>query len=270
MTMAFSGTPRTPGRAGGRAASLLMAVSLTLAAADHAGATGPAVDGLRAAVRGGLGRLEAAATRPVAAVATALGRADDLTRENAGLRQAMSGERSRAVSADALARDNAQLASLTGLPAPGGLPRIPARVVALQAGGPGSALLIDRGTDAGVLSGMPVVAGGALVGRVVSASRGRAEVLPVVDPASAVGVRLADSGVVGVARGSGRSLRLELLDPETRTADGTLVVTAGLDHGRFPPALPVGQVRRGGRTVEPVSALNRLEVVQVLVWRPVP
>lgn len=255
---------------GGRIAGLLVAVALTLAAADHAGATGPAVDGLRAAVRGGLGQLDEAATRPLAALATALGRADDLARENARLRRAVAGERSRAVSADALARDNAQLASLIGLTAPGGLARIPARVVALPAGGPGSALLIDRGTEAGVMAGMPVVAAGALVGRVVSASVGRAAVLPVVDPASAVGVRLADSGEVGVARGSGRSLHVELLDPEATPVDGALVVTAGLDRGRFPPALPVGHVDRRGRMVEPLAAVSRLEVVEVLVWRPGP
>jgi rod shape-determining protein MreC len=247
---------------------VLVAVSLTLAAADHAGAAGPAVDGLRAAVRGGLGQLEAAAGRPLSAVAAALGRADDLARENARLRQSVSGDQGRAEWADALARDNAQLAALTGLSTPGAVPRIPARVVALPAGRPGSGLVLDRGTEAGIRPGMPVVAGGVLVGRVVTASGRRAAVLPLADPAMAVGVRLADSGEVGVVEGSGRSLRLQFLDPEVRAAEGALVVTAGLQHGRFPPALAVGTVGPGGRTVAPLAALTRLEVVEVLGWRP--
>ncbi|HEY3241286.1 MAG TPA: rod shape-determining protein MreC [Acidimicrobiia bacterium] len=254
--------------AGGRTASLLVVLSLTLAAADHAGVAAPAVDGVRASVRGGLAQLEAAATRPVSAVATALGRADDLARENARLRQAASEDRGRAQWADALARDNAQLASLTGLSAPGGVPQIPTRVVALPGGRPGSGLVLDRGSEAGIEPGMPVVAGGVLVGRVLTASAGRAAVLPVVDATSAVGVRLAGSGEVGVVEGSGRSLRLQLLNPGAEAADGDLVVTAGLQHGRFPPALPVGHVRRGGRHVAPLAALSRLEVVEVLAWRP--
>jgi rod shape-determining protein MreC len=245
-----------------------VALSLTVAAADHAGGTGAAVDGLRGSVRSGLGRLEVAAGRPLAAVATALGRADDLARENARLRRRLSGDRGRAEWAGALARDNAQLASLTGLSTPGGVPQIPARVVALSAGRPGSGLVLDRGTEAGIRPGMPVVAAGALVGRVVTASSGRAAVLPVVDATSAVGVRLADSGEAGVVEGSGRRLRLKFLDPGVEAPEGALVVTAGLQHGRFPPALPVGHVGRGGRAVVPLATVSRLELVEVLAWRP--
>jgi rod shape-determining protein MreC len=253
---------------GGRVASLLVALALSLAVADHAGGAAAAVDGLREAVWGGLGRLEVAATRPFSAVAAALGRADDLARENARLRRRVAADRGRAEWADALARDNAQLASLTGLTTPGGLPQIPARVMALPAGRPGSGLVLDRGMDAGILPGMPVLAAGALVGRVVTASGGQAVVLPIVDSASAVGVRLADSGEAGVAEGAGLSLRLQLLDAEVEATEGALVVTAGLQYGRFPSALPVGHVSRDGRTVVPLAVLSRLEVVEVLVWQP--
>jgi rod shape-determining protein MreC len=203
----------------------------------------------------------------VEAVATALGRADDLARENARLRHALSRSRSRATWADALARDNVALAAVSGVAAPGGVPAIAARVVAGPAGRSGSGLLIDRGTEAGIRAGMPVVAGGALIGRVQSASSGRAAVLPLVDPAVAVGVRLADSGQVGTAQGSGRRLRLQLLDPEVQAATGALVVTAGVAHGRYPPALPVGHVGGDGRTVEPLIPVTALETVQVLAWQ---
>ena len=258
----------SPGRAGSRTASVLMALSLSLAVADHAGGAAATVDGLRAVFRGGLGRLEATATRPFTAVAAALGRADDLTRENARLRRRVAADRGRAEWAHALARDNAQLASITGLSAPGGIPQVPARVVALPAGRTGSGLVLDRGTEAGIRPGMPVMAAGALVGRVVTASGGQAVVLPIVDAASAVGVRLADTGQIGVVEGAGLSLRLELLDPDVEAAEGALMVTAGLGHGRFPPALPVGHVRRGGSSVAPLVDLHRLEVVEVLTWRP--
>jgi rod shape-determining protein MreC len=245
-----------------------VALSLTLAAADHAGGTGAAVDGLREAVLGGLGQVDRAVTRPFSTVAAALGRADALTRENARLRRRVAVDRGRAEWADAIARDNAQLASLTGLSTPGALREIPARVVALPTGRPGSGLVLDRGTEAGIQPGMPVLAAGALVGRVVSASAGRAAVLPIVDSASTVGVRLADSGESGVVEGAGEGLRLQLLDGEVEASKGVLVVTAGLQHGRFPPALPVGHVRRGGRTVTPLADMSRLELVEILAWRP--
>ncbi|MDQ3944091.1 MAG: rod shape-determining protein MreC [Actinomycetota bacterium] len=219
-------------------------------------------------MRGGLGQLEASAARPLLALATALGRADDLVRENARLRHAASRNRSRAGWADALARDNAQLGALTGLSAPGAVPQIPARVVALSAGRPGSGMVLDRGTEAGIRPGMPVVAGGALIGRVVAASARRASVLSIAEPGMTVGVRLTGSGEVGVVEGSGGILRLQLLDPAVEAADGDLVVTAGLQHGRFPPALPVGHVRPDRRTIAPVADVSRLEVVEVLTWKP--
>ncbi len=252
---------RRRGRAG-----LLVALALTLAAVDSAGAGDPAVSALRMAVRAGLADVQAAAARPVGAVTVGLGRADDVARENARLRHALTRARSRATWADALARDNVALATVSGVAAAGGLPGIAARVVAGPAGRSGSGLLLDRGTEAGIRPGMPVVAGGALVGRVQSASSGRSAVLPLVDPAVAVGVRLADSGQVGTARGSGRRLRLELLDPAVVAVTEALVVTAGVAHGRYPPALPVGHVGRDGRTVEPVTPVTALETVQVLAW----
>ena len=80
---------------------------------------------------------------------------------------------------------------------------------------------IDRGTDAGVDKGMPVVTGAGLVGRVVEASKRRATVLLITDLSSNIGVRLTASGDVGVAKGAGagndlpvdRITQVRVLDP---------------------------------------------------------
>ncbi|MGH8994314.1 MAG: hypothetical protein ACRDZ7_22620, partial [Acidimicrobiia bacterium] len=56
-------------KSGGRITSLLIALSLTLAVADQAGVAREAVESLRAGIRGGLGRLDGAVARPLAAVA---------------------------------------------------------------------------------------------------------------------------------------------------------------------------------------------------------
>ena len=228
----------------GRTASLLVALSLSVAVADHTGGAAAPVDGLREVVRGGLARLEEAATRPLAAVVAALGRADDLARENARLRRRVAGDRGRAEWADALARDNAQLASLAGLSSPGAAAQVPARVVALPAGRPGSGLLLDRGSEAGIEVGMPVLAGGVLVGRVVAASAGQATVVPIVDPGSAVGVRLAESGEVGVVEGTGLGLRLQLLNPEVEASERG----PGRHRGPAAQSVPARIARRSRRS----------------------
>ena len=63
----------------------------------------------------------------------------------------------------------------------------------MVAGSPGnfeSTIAVDKGMDDGIVSGMPVVAGDGLVGRVVQASRKRATVLLLTDPNSGASVRL--------------------------------------------------------------------------------
>lgn len=257
--------------------ALLVAASLSLATLDRFGPAGPAVAAARGAFRGGLAPAEAAgeaALRPVGDLLGALGRGGVLGRENARLRRALARSRSEAAQAEALARENARLAGLLGLPSVDGSPPVAARVVSLPAGRPGSTLVLDRGQEAGIRPGMPVVAAGALVGRVVEASRRRAAVLPLADPGSAVGVRLSGSGEVGVAQGlgAGRALRVDLLDPPTEVHLGELVLSSGLRHGRFPPGLPVGRVAEAGREgtvrLQPLVEPARLEVVEVLRWRP--
>jgi rod shape-determining protein MreC len=143
---------------------------------------------------------------------------------------------------------------------------VAARVVSLPPGRVAGTLVLDRGRDDGLAPGMPVVASGGLVGRVVEATRRQATVLPLSDPDSAVGVRVGPGNAVGVAQG----LRLELLDPQAQLQRGDLAVTSGLRHSRFPPDLAVGRVRGGGRgtaRIRMLADVARLDVVDVLLWR---
>jgi cell shape-determining protein MreC len=162
-----------------------------------------------------------------------------------------------------------RLSELLGMPAISGLRTIPARVVSAGTGLPGATLLLDRGSDAGVAPGMPVTGGGALIGRVIQGWSSTAAVLPVTDPASAVGVRLSGSGVLAVAEGRGRGtvLRLEPLDPSSTPAPDETAVTAGLRHGLYPAGLVVGRAA-GGDGLRLLTGLDRLHFVQVLDWRP--
>lgn len=217
-----------------------------------------------------------AAFRPVADFVEGAARFGDLEAENARLREQLAGREALVLRAADVERERAALLDQQQLDFVGDVPTVAARVVATPSSAFQATLEIDRGRDAGVAPGMPVVTGGGLVGRVLDASRRRASVLLVTDPSSSVGVRLA-SGEVGVAAGRGQSstLRVDLVDPAAKVERGEAVVTSGLQNSAFPPGLPVGRVVAATTssgalqqdvTVAPFVDLRRVVFVKVLQW----
>ena len=205
----------------------------------------------------------------------------DLEAENARLREQLAERRAALLRAEDADRERQALLALQNLQFAGNIPTVAARVVSASTSNFELVMEIDRGTDDGVASGMPVVAGAGLVGRVTDTSRTRSNVLLITDPTSSVGVRVASSGDVGVAVGRGprSSLRVDLIEPETKLQKGDVMVTSGLDQSVFPPQIPVGTVVASGAgigalqqdvTLDPVVDLERLTFVKVLQWSPRP
>lgn len=120
--------------------------------------------------------------------------------------------------------------------------KVPARVVGIN---PVSKLLsvrINRGTADGVQHGMSVVTPDGIVGKVLRATSGWADVALITDPQSRVGVRVQRSRARATAAGAGAApLKLENLLRTDDVQDGDLVITSGTD-GVFPPGLVVGRV----------------------------
>ncbi|HEV8625917.1 MAG TPA: rod shape-determining protein MreC [Acidimicrobiia bacterium] len=267
-----------------------MASAVTLILIGRSGGPPAAAQGaLRSVARSAFVPVEAAgdaAFRPLEGATRGLGRAGELARLEAELTRQQEQARSEAARADGLATENSRLAALLGLEGPAAGDGVAARVVSTGGGGAGGTLVIDRGGAAGIEVGMPVIAAGGLVGRVVEVGPGHSTVLPVTDPASAVGVRCDAmpqpqaepvgaelAPAAGVAQGhGGPTLRLDLLDPTTRLQSGGLAVTSGVRHSRFPAGLPVGRVTGspGRFVVEPFAPPDRLELVKVLRWKPEP
>ncbi len=254
--------------------SVLVATALTLILMGRS--DGPLAGGagaLRAVARAAFQPVESAgeaAFRPLDGVVAALDGGGNLTRVAAELTRERERVRGETARADTLAAENERLAALLGLDGSAGVDGVAARVVSIG-GTPGDTLLIDRGGGSGIGVGMPVVAAGGLVGRVVEVSPGHSVVLPVTDPASAVGVRCGSAA--GVVEGRGRAtLRLDLLDPSAAPQSDELVVTSGLRRSLFPAGLPVGRVtgERGRLAVQPFAPPDRLELVKVLRWEPQP
>ncbi|MFW6068921.1 MAG: rod shape-determining protein MreC [Chloroflexota bacterium] len=135
-------------------------------------------------------------------------------------------------------------------------------------------IIIDRGTEDGVLPGMPVESARGVVGQVYRASPRAAQVLLITDNISSIGARLSASRATGIVFGSGDSgpLTMDWIDQEAQLEVGDVVLTSGLG-GNFPPDLVIGRVVDAERneadlfqhaTVQPAVDFQDLELVFVL------
>lgn len=123
-------------------------------------------------------------------------------------------------------------------------PEIPARVVGVNPVAKLLSVRINRGESEGVFQGMSVVTPDGIVGQVVRATGGWADVALVTDPQSRVAVRVQRSRARGTAAGLGKGpLRLENMLRTEDIQEGDLIITSGTD-GVYPPGLVVGKVTR--------------------------
>jgi rod shape-determining protein MreC len=143
-------------------------------------------------------------------------------------------------------------------------------------------LQLDRGRDAGLEVGMPVVQRDGLVGRIVRVSDTRSVVQLITDPDMWIGIRLSRSGVIGKGHGGGDETTFigeVSLDTGAPVEERELVVTGGIERSIMPPGnqIPVGTVDK----VTPDEAarvqtlqisysvdFGELDVVQVVKWVP--
>jgi rod shape-determining protein MreC len=140
-------------------------------------------------------------------------------------------------------------------------------------------VIINRGSNDGILRGMPVVTNQGLIGRVDAVIADAARIQLITDPASSVNVRLqnaeTEASLVGSVTGD---VTLQLIPQDINVQPGDLVLTSGLGGG-YPPDLIIGQVINvrsrdfdlfQQATVQPVVDFNRLEIVLVIVnFKPV-
>ena len=261
---------------------LLALTSVTVLTLDYRGAGDGALESVRQTARDAFAPVQGAANRvvsPIAGFFGAIGDIGSLRSENARLKRQLEAARADAIRGADADRERQGLLQLQGLDYAGGLDSVPARVVSTAPTNFQLTITIDRGSDAKLDVGMPVVTAAGLVGRITEVSKLRATVLLITDPQSNVGVRLVNSGEQGVARGGGtrNPLTLDLIAPEIPVLAGEPVVTSGLERGLFPPQIPVGLVRSADAPqgvlqkeirVEPTVDLVRIEFVRILLWRP--
>jgi rod shape-determining protein MreC len=205
---------------------------------------------------------------------------DELKDENERLRDEVAETESQRVRTSDAEEQLADLSAVLNLPFAAGVPKVTARVVSGPRSNFSHAVEIDKGTDDGVMAGMPAVTGGGLVGQVSQASASTARVELLTDPEFRVGVRLATTGDLGTARGQGRDDPLAVdsaINPRADVPRGTGVVTSGVDRSAYPPGIPVGTVAStrdgsGGLALElvvdPIVDVDQLSYLTVLQWLP--
>lgn len=140
-------------------------------------------------------------------------------------------------------------------------------------------IIINRGSNDGILRGMPVITEQGLVGRVDAVIADAARVQLITDPVSAINVRLQNSDIEAILSGSVTGdLSLNLIPQDVTIEEGDLVLTSGLGGG-YPTDLIIGQVTNIRKreadlfqqaSVQPVVDFSRLSIVLIITnFRPV-
>jgi rod shape-determining protein MreC len=134
-------------------------------------------------------------------------------------------------------------------------------------------IFIDVGARDGVAVDMPVITDRGLVGRVVAVGPNVAEVLLLIDPASAVNARVQNSRVTGIVRGNiDGGLVMERIPQGETVSPGDIVLTSGLG-GEFPDKLVIGQITEvfqrdldmfQSARIRPTVDFGKLETVLVI------
>ena len=125
-----------------------------------------------------------------------------------------------------------------------------------------SYVILDHGSNDGVLSGMPVVTAKGLIGRIdaVTANASRVQLITSID--FQANVRTQDSEAEGVLNGSiTGDLTMEMVSQDKKLVPGDLILTSGLG-GNFPGDVLIGEV---GTVVKQENALFQSCTVQSTV-----
>ncbi|KZE24953.1 rod shape-determining protein MreC [Crenobacter luteus] len=119
-------------------------------------------------------------------------------------------------------------------------------------------LIIDKGQNAGLVEGQPVVGDSGLIGQVTRVQPLTAEVTLVINKGQMVPVMVERTGVRAILYGYGGGVELRYLPVHADLKAGDTLVTSGID-GVYPAGLPVSRVthveRRAGAAFLSASSL---------------
>ena len=198
----------------------------------------------------------------------------EVRRENIVLRKSVKRLNERVVANNEALVANARLKALLDLKGTLDAPSLAVSVIGEDSSAWFKTLVVDRGSSDGLAEGMPVLAAGGAVGRLVKVAPHSSRVLLLTDHASAIAALVQRSRARGVVRGmgSGRcTMEFTVKDEDVKVGDS--VVSSGVG-GVFPKGVPICEVtmvKKGEygifQTIEvrPMVDLGKLEEMLVLL-----
>jgi rod shape-determining protein MreC len=201
--------------------------------------------------------------------------------ENTQLRKEIEELRLEVESAKGLTEENQRLKSLLEFKEQSKLDVLPARIIGRDPSVWFDSSIVNRGSLDGVELNMPVVANGALVGRVTAVGPLTAQVDLITRDKSGLGAVIGEIGTstaLGVISGTSKRdlLEMKYVAGSTDVQVGQPVFTTGQD-GIYPPGIKVGeivQVISGSATtphqifIQPAAKLGSMQEVGVLLYEP--
>lgn len=172
----------------------------------------------------------------------------------------------------------ARMRSILGYSEQFSMPTILAQVIMFDNTGRFNAIILNRGSDAGIEVNDTVVNPDGLIGRVVLTTKDLAKVQLLTDTNASVGALLDRTRRQGVVRGNGGNLTQMFYVPSlTDVQNGDAVASAGID-GIYPKGIPIGRVVKveEGKDlfkqiwVRPSVDFTQLEEVMVIHTKKIP
>jgi rod shape-determining protein MreC len=194
--------------------------------------------------------------------------------ENIALRKSVKRLNERIVASNEAVVANARLQALLDLKSAQDTPSLAVSVIGEDSSAWFKTLVVDRGSVDGLAEGMPVLAAGGAVGRLVKVAPHSSRVLLLTDHASAIAALVQRSRARGVVRGMGGgrcSMEFTVKDEDVKVGDS--VVSSGVG-GVFPKGVAIGEVtmvKKGEygvfQTIEirPTVTIGKLEEMLVLL-----
>lgn len=217
--------------------------------------------------------------RPIGHMFSGVVNYSDVVNQNQKLRYQLGKAQLKANEESALNRQLMEMSTQLRVPFVGSLPTAAAQVTSISPTNFAATISIDRGRDSGILTGMPVVANGGLIGSVMSTSPHGATVRLITDVNSLIGVTFGNGKDQLVVSGQGVNNGLGATSVPLTSAiqPGTVLATSGLSGGLFPPGVPVAKVSKVSLTpgaatydlsLQPTADLRSIVYIDVILWEP--
>lgn len=260
---------------------LLVLTAISLLTLDFRG-FGPleTAHNVAVAIFGPVGDAGSRVFRPVGDAWNGAFRYGDVEAENNRLKDRINQLETQSATDKGAQQELDQLKSQLNIGFLGQIPPVRAQVSSGAIGNFEDTIEIDKGSSSGIVTGMPVVSGEGLIGKVVRVSDNRSVVKLITNRDFNVGAKVnGKSGTTTVVTGTGgeRNLKGTTDGKDTQIAPDDVLVTSGIGTSQYPADLPIGKVTAVNDTgselqkaldVELLANLIDLEYVTVLLYQP--